>query len=66
MKNTYIEKVSEFHQTFNAPILSSPQVPSDDRCELRISLLQEELNELAEAIEQNNIIEIADALADIQ
>jgi predicted HAD superfamily Cof-like phosphohydrolase len=62
----YLEKVSEFHKTFNAPILGTPQIPSKERCELRISLLQEELNELKEAIENNDLVEVADAFADLQ
>ena len=41
-----LNQVAEFHKTFNAPILDTPQIPSKERCELRISLLQEELNEL--------------------
>lgn len=64
--NQYLKSVAEFHETFKAPILESPQIPSKERCELRVSLLQEELNELKQAIEENNITEIADALADIQ
>jgi predicted HAD superfamily Cof-like phosphohydrolase len=62
----YISKVSEFHSTFDAPILDKPQIPSEDRCQLRISLLQEELNELSEAIKNKDIIEVADALCDLQ
>ena len=62
----YIEKVSEFHKTFEAPILDTSQIPSEERCQLRISLLQEELNELKQAIEDKDIVEIADALCDIQ
>jgi len=61
-----LNQVAEFHKTFNAPILDKPQIPSPERCELRISLLQEELNELKEAIADNNIVEIADALCDLQ
>ena len=61
-----LNQVAEFHKTFNAPILDTPQIPSKERCELRISLLQEELNELKEAIADNNIVEIADALCDLQ
>ena len=64
--SNYLQSVSEFHKTFNAPILESPQIPSKERCELRVALLQEELNELKQAIEDNNLVEIADALADIQ
>lgn len=62
----YLSKVSEFHKTFEAPILESPEIPSEERCQLRVSLLQEELNELKQAINDKNIIEIADALCDIQ
>jgi len=64
--NQYLKSVAEFHETFKAPILESPQIPSKERCELRVSLLQEELNELKQAIEDNDITEIADALADLQ
>ena len=61
-----LNQVAEFHKTFNAPILDTPQIPSQQRCKLRVDLLQEELKELAEAIENNDLVEIADALADIQ
>ena len=62
----YIEKVSEFHKTFEAPILESPQIPTEDRCNLRVSLIQEELDELKQAIEDKDMVEIADAISDIQ
>ncbi|MBN8622968.1 MAG: nucleoside triphosphate pyrophosphohydrolase family protein [Flavobacteriales bacterium] len=61
-----LNQVAEFHRTFNAPILDTPQIPSKERCELRVSLLQEELNELQQAIADNDIVEIADALCDLQ
>ena len=61
-----LNQVAEFHKTFQAPILETPQIPSKDRCDLRVSLLQEELNELSEAINNNDLVEVADALADIQ
>jgi predicted HAD superfamily Cof-like phosphohydrolase len=64
--SNYLKDVSEFHKTFGAPILDTPQIPSKERCELRVSLLQEELNELKEAIEKGDVVEVADALADIQ
>ena len=66
MNYNYLEMVAEFHKTFKAPILDTPQIPSLDRCKLRISLLQEELNELQEAIDNNDLVEVADAFADIQ
>lgn len=61
-----LNQVADFHKTFNAPVLESPQIPSEQRCELRVNLLQEELNELSQAIKDKNIVEIADALCDLQ
>jgi predicted HAD superfamily Cof-like phosphohydrolase len=61
-----LNQVADFHKTFNAPILNEPQIPSSKRCELRVSLLQEELNELREAIENNDLIEALDAFCDIK
>ncbi|SMC78572.1 pyrophosphohydrolase domain-containing protein [Moheibacter sediminis] len=61
-----LTSVAEFHKTFQHPILDTPQIPSEARCNLRVSLIEEELKELEEAIADNNIVEIADALCDIQ
>lgn len=58
--------VAEFHKTFQHPILDEPTIPSEIRCNLRIALIAEELKELQEAIENKDIVEIADALCDIQ
>lgn len=58
--------VAEFHRTFKHPIVSSPSIPSEDRCKLRVALIAEELKELEVAIRQKDIVEIADALSDIQ
>lgn len=61
-----INSVAEFHNTFNHPVLDSPQIPSAERCKLRVDLIAEELDELRQAIAEGNIVEVADALADIQ
>jgi len=61
-----LNDVAKFHETFSLPIEHQPIIPDEKRCELRVSLLQEELNELKEAIEANDLIEVADALCDIQ
>ena len=61
-----LSDVAEFHRTFKHPILERPAIPGQDRCELRVELLQEELNELSAAIKDKDIVEVADALADIQ
>ena len=61
-----LSAVAEFHKTFQHPVLDTPQIPDEKRCTLRISLLAEELNELKEAVEDKDLVEIADALCDIQ
>ena len=61
-----LNQVAEFHRTFKHPILSEPVIPSETRCKLRVALLAEELKELQEAIRDKDMVEIADALCDIQ
>jgi predicted HAD superfamily Cof-like phosphohydrolase len=61
-----LTNVSQFHKLFKHPILNSPTIPDKKRCNLRVALIQEELNELQQAIIDKNIVEIADALCDIQ
>lgn len=63
---TALESVAEFHNTFQLPVLEDPVIPSVERCKLRINLLREELKELEEAIENNDLVEAADAFADLQ
>ena len=58
--------VADFHRAFHVPVLDHPTIPDPDRCSLRINLLQEELDELKEAIAANDIVAVADALCDIQ
>ena len=58
--------VAEFHKTFNHPVLEKPTIPSENRCKLRVALLNEELKELEVAILEKDIVGIADALCDIQ
>jgi len=61
-----LNQVAEFHRLFKHPILDTPTIPSKERCGLRVSLIAEELDELKEAIANNDMVEIADALCDIQ
>jgi len=63
--NHYLTLVKKFHETFKAPVLDTPKIPSKERCDLRINLLQEELNELKQAISDNSLTEILDACGDI-
>ena len=61
-----LNQVAEFHTTFKHPVIEKPAIPSKERAELRISLLAEELKELQQAVEDNNLVEVADALCDLQ
>ena len=61
-----LNQVAEFHRTFQHPIQPAPIIPSEKRCKLRVALIAEELKELQEAIEEKDLVEIADALCDIQ
>ena len=61
-----LELVAEFHRTFEHPILNIPRIPDENRCKLRVALIAEELKEFEEAIQQKDIVAVADALSDIQ
>lgn len=61
-----LNQVADFHRTFKHPILETPQIPSKERSALRVSLIAEELKELEQAIADEDIVEVADALCDIQ
>jgi len=58
--------VADFHETFKHPIQPKPIIPSEDRCRLRVALIAEELKELEQAIRDRDVVEVADALCDIQ
>ena len=61
-----LNQVAEFHRTFRHPIEPQPIIPDERRCRLRVALLAEELRELQQAIDDQDIVEIADALCDLQ
>ncbi len=61
-----LNQVADFHRTFHHPIEPHPVIPAEERCRLRVNLIAEELKELEEAIENKDIVGVADALCDIQ
>lgn len=61
-----LNQVASFHTTFHHPIEPDPIIPASMRCKLRVNLIAEELKELEDAIKSNDLVEIADALCDIQ
>jgi len=61
-----LNQVAAFHKTFKHPILKEPTIPGEKRCKLRVELISEELKELEQAIKDKDLVEVADALCDIQ
>ena len=57
--------VKKFMETFGQEVKNKAEFPSEKIQDLRISLIEEELSELKEAIENKDIKEVADALTDI-
>ena len=62
---TNFEKVKIFMETFGQEVKSKPSLSSEKINSLRLSLIQEELDELNKAIQDKDIVEVADALTDI-
>ena len=62
---TNFEKVGLFMKTFNQDVKVSSSLSTDKINSLRISLINEELEELTEAMNNKDLLEVADALTDI-
>ncbi len=62
---TNFEKVGVFMKTFNQDVKDTSSLSTDKINSLRISLINEELEELKKAILEKNLTEVADALTDI-
>ena len=62
---TNFEKVGLFMSTFGQEVKKKSELSSDKINLLRLSLIQEELDELNKAISEKDILEVADALTDI-
>ncbi len=58
-------KVGIFMKTFGQEVKSKPSLSTDKINKLRIDLIKEELGELKEAMDNNDLLEVADALTDI-
>ena len=59
------EMVGNFMEKFGQEVKETPEFPDNETIALRLELIQEELNELREAIGNADIVEVADALTDI-
>lgn len=60
------QDVFDFHKKFGCLIGSTPAIPDFGTANLRIRLIEEEFEELTAALEQGDLIEVADAIADLQ
>lgn len=65
MKDQLI-KVLEFYRSFKIPFQNSPKIPDIERCMLRHSLMNEEVNECLEGFKNRDLKETLDALCDMQ
>lgn len=61
-----LERVKVFHATYGLPVKDAPDLSDQRTNDLRINLLQEELDELKEALAAGNEKEVLDALTDLQ
>ena len=62
---TNFQKVKNFMETFGQEVKSRPSFSSDKINMLRYNLIKEELEEFKQALDNNDLLEVADALTDI-
>ena len=62
---TNFEKVKQFMQTFGQEIKTKASFSDEKTNQLRLDLIMEELEELKNAMESKDLLEVADALTDI-
>ena len=62
---TNFNKVGTFMKTFGQEVKTKPSFSTDKINKLRIDLIKEELEELTEAMNNKDLLEVADALTDI-
>ena len=62
---TNFQKVKTFMETFGQDVKSNPSFSSEKINDLRYNLIKEELDELKQAIDRKDLLEVADALTDI-
>ena len=58
-------KVGTFMKTFGQEVKDKPAFSTDKINKLRIDLIKEEIEKLTEAMKNNDLLEVADALTDI-
>ncbi|MGH1398367.1 MAG: hypothetical protein ACRBCT_04045 [Alphaproteobacteria bacterium] len=66
MSKTTLDSVRIFHETYGLPVKDAPDISDAKTNALRINLLEEEVEELKEALAAGDMVEVLDALTDIQ
>ena len=64
-EGTNFELVGDFMEAFGQDVQLEPTWPDFNTRELRLELIQEELDELSDAVADRDMIQIADALTDL-
>ena len=59
------EKVKNFMITYGQEVKESASFPDENIIKLRLKLIKEELEEFEQALNDKNLLEVADALTDI-
>jgi predicted HAD superfamily Cof-like phosphohydrolase len=62
---TSYDRVKAFHKAFGHPVGKSAALLDDGRTQLRVALIQEELDEYKEAVSAGDLVGAADALGDL-
>ena len=62
---SFYTDVKNFHQAFGQRIGEKPEFPNEEERKLRVKLLREEFLEYLDGESFNDLVEVADALADI-
>tara|TARA_B100000902_G_C26761225_1_gene645684 strand:- start:151 stop:531 length:381 start_codon:yes stop_codon:yes gene_type:complete len=65
MDGTNFELVGDFMESMEQDVLLAPEFPEEYIQKLRIDLIEEELDELHLAVDNQNMVEVADALTDL-
>ena len=59
------EKVKNFMTTYGQEVKESASFPDENIIKLRLNLIKEELEEFEQALNDKNLLEVADALTDL-
>jgi len=66
MTKSTLDRVREFHEVYGLPVAKAPNINDEKVNGLRVELLREELEELTVALKERDLVEVLDALTDIQ